>query len=223
MMNRAFSLCAAATLAVAAAAQVDETFQFVDAAGNEVADGTVITVNKVETNVLDELQMVIPLHLKNVSAASAAVGIYESIDAIPNGWWQTCPLGNCMYLTASGYSPKAIVGAGSTVAIDTEWLPEEGQYATWEAQLQLSVFNIVYKEQFGQQVPAAGDEVIASGPKVTIRFEYTDDTAVRDVRSVTAVSESYDLQGRRVACDKPASGLRIVRRADGSVRKYVGR
>ncbi len=224
MMNRAFSLCTAAMLAMAAAAQVDATFQFVDAAGNAVADGSVITVSTVQTNVLDELQMTIPLRLRNASAENAAVGIYETIDAIPNGWWQTCPLGNCLYLSESGYSPKAIVSAETTVAIDTEWLPEEGQYATWEAQLQIRVFNIVNKEQFGQTVPTVGDEVIGNGPTVTIRFEYNDDTAVRDMQSAASpVRESYDLQGRRVAYGASASGLRIVRRADGTVSKYIGK
>ena len=154
------------------AQDVDNTFQFTDMEGNVVADGSVITVNTATKNESGELLMVVPLKVKNVSGEKAAVSMYEVIDQKPNGGWQTCAFGNCMQLTGTGYSPKNIMTADYHADIQTEWIPQEGAYATWEATLQIHVFNIVTKTMFGQVFESAGDEIIGYGPKVTVRFEY---------------------------------------------------
>lgn len=148
---------------------VDETFQFVDADGNVVADGSVITI----TEINEEGQMVVPLYVKNASGEKAAVSMYETIDGLPNGNWQTCAFGNCMQLEESGYSPKSVVAADYNASIQTEWIPQEGAYATWEAKLQIHVFNIVSQVKFGVLTESAGTEIIGYGPTVTVRFEYT--------------------------------------------------
>lgn len=154
------------------AQDVDNTFQFTDMEGNVVTDGSVITVNTTTKNESGELLMVVPLKVKNVSGEKAAVSMYEVIDQKPNGGWQTCAFGNCMQLTGTGYSPKNIMTADYHADIQTEWIPQEGAYATWEATLQIHVFNIVTKTMFGQVFESAGDEIIGYGPKVTVRFEY---------------------------------------------------
>ncbi len=150
-----------------------QSFQFTDLEGNPVADGTVITVNTLN----EEGQMVVPLKVKNISGNNAAVGMYENIDGMPNGEWQTCAFGNCMTLQSTGYSSKSIVADDYFTGIQTEWIPTAGSYATWEATLQIHEFNIESKMQFGQLIETVGEEVIAYGPKVTIRFEYTDPNA----------------------------------------------
>ena len=160
---------------MAAAQEVDETFQFVDAQGNVVADGTTIVVNQLS----EEGQMVIPLWVKNTSEERAAVGMYETIDGIPNGTWQTCAFGNCMMLTKNGYSPKSIVPDDYYADIQTEWIPQQGQYATWEATLQIHVFNIDKQKRFGVETEIVGTEVIGYGPKVTVRFEYKNASTIR--------------------------------------------
>ena len=151
----------------------DGTFQFVDAEGNTIADGSVITV----TEINEEGQLVVPLYVKNMSGKQAAVSMYETIDAKPNGEWQTCAFGNCMVLSGTGYSAKSIVAADYNTNIQTEWIPAEGGYATWEATLQIHVFNITTKSQFGQFIEQPGDEIIGYGPKITVRFEYKDPNA----------------------------------------------
>ena len=171
-MKKLFTLCAAFLflgMGVSAQTPVDETFQFTDLEGNPVADGSVITV----TEVNEEGQMAVPLMVQNLSGQKAAVSMYETIDQIPNGEWQTCAFGNCMMLSETGYSPKNVVDADYNAAIQTEWIPAEEGYATWEATLQIHVFNIISKSQFGVETEVAGNEVIGYGPKVTIRFEYT--------------------------------------------------
>ena len=169
-MKKLFTLCIAMLLTAMAQAQVDETFQFVDAQGNVVADGTTIVINQVN----DEGQMSIPLTVKNVSGEKAAVSLYETIDAMPNGEWQTCAFGNCMKLSETGYSPKSIVNEDYSTDIQTEWIPEAGKYATWEATLQVHVFNITQVSRFGQVMENVGNEIIGYGPTVTVRFEYKD-------------------------------------------------
>ncbi len=169
-MKKLFTFCTAMLLAAMATAQTDETFQFVDADGNEVADGTTITVSQLN----EEGQMVVPLYVRNASGEKAAVSLYETIDDLPNGTWQTCAFGNCMQLTKSGYSAKIIANDEYSGSIETEWMPQTGSYATWEATLQIHVFNIVTRSMFGTVTQVAGNEVIGYGPTVTVRFEYKD-------------------------------------------------
>ena len=199
-MKRIFTLLAAMMMGSMAFAQVDETFVFTDLQGNVVADGTTIVVNT-----LDEMgQMVVPLKVRNTTSEKHFGAVYESIDAKPNGDWQTCVFGQCMILKESGFSNKAIADGGAEQDLETEWIPEEEAYATWEATLQLRVFE-TKQGMFG---PQAGAE-IAQGATVKVRFEYNDPTGVKAIRnSLTTTSKYYDLQGRTVA--QPTRGLYIV-------------
>lgn len=171
-MKKIFTLFVSLLLCMAATAQgtVDDKFVFTDLEGNTVADGSVIVVSEVN----EEGQMVVPLKVKNVSGDRAAVSMYENINAKPSGTWQTCAFGNCMELEESGYSQKNIEPADYEASIQTEWIPEQGKYATWEATLQIQVFSIEQRMSFGDVVDVAGEEIIGYGPKVTIRFEYKD-------------------------------------------------
>lgn len=154
--------------------ELDRTFVFVDEQGNVVPDGTVITVNSINA----EGQMVIPLKVKNVEGNAAAVSMYENIDGIPNGGWQTCAFGNCMTLSATGYSAKNIISGTDACDIQTEWIPEQGNYASWTATLQIHLFNTITKTVFGMEQQVAGEEIIGYGPKVTINFVYDDNVVL---------------------------------------------
>ena len=154
--------------------EVDQTFVFIDEQGNVVTDGAVITVNSINA----EGQMVIPLKVRNVEGYATAVSMYETIDALPNGVWQTCAFGNSVMLNETGYSAKNIVSGTEDIDISTIWTPEEGQYATWTATLQIHIFNITQQTVFGQTIDKAGNEIIGYGPKVTINFVYTDESVI---------------------------------------------
>ena len=149
---------------------LDQTFVFVDDQGNVVPDGAVVTVN----NINSEGQMIIPLKVRNVEGNAAAVSMYETIDGMPNGSWQTCAFGNCMTLSVSGYSAKNIISGTDAYDIQTEWIPEQGNYASWTATLQIHLFNTITKTVFGMEQQVAGEEIIGYGPKVTINFVYGD-------------------------------------------------
>jgi len=178
-MKKIITLCTTMLLAIAASAQVDENFQFVDAQGNVVADGSTIVVKQLN----EEGQMVIPLWVKNISGEKVAVSMYETLDNLPNGGWQTCAFGNCKQLSQSGYSSKNIMAADYEANIETEWKPDSGSYATWEATLQIHVFNITKVSRFGVVTETAGEEIIGYGPTVTVRFEYKE---TQDSQSTSA-------------------------------------
>lgn len=195
---------------------LDPTFVFVDDQGNIVPDGSVITVAVIN----EEGQMVIPLKVRNVEGDGAAVSMYETIDELPNGEWQTCAFGNCMTLSESGYSPKNIISGDDDNDIQTEWMPEQGKYATWTATLQIHVFNIITKTVFGLKQEVAGDEIIGYGPKVTVNFVYNSESAhIGSTSADHQPKEYYNVRGQRI--DGPKKGLNIVRLANGKTIKSI--
>lgn len=197
---------------------LDQTFVFVDDQGNIVPDGSVITVAAIN----DEGQMVVPLKVKNVEGDGAAVSMYETIDALPNGGWQTCAFGNCMTLSATGYSAKNIISGTDASDIQTEWMPEQGKYATWSATLQIHVFNIITKTVFGMKQEVAGEEIIGYGPKVTVNFIYNSESAhISCTAADHQPKEYFNVRGQRI--DGPQKGLNIIRLANGKTIKTINK
>ena len=197
---------------------LDQTFVFVDDQGNIVPDGSVITVAAIN----DEGQMVVPLKVKNVEGGGAAVSMYETIDALPNGGWQTCAFGNCMTLSATGYSAKNIISGTDASDIQTEWMPEQGKYATWSATLQIHVFNIITKTVFGMKQEVAGEEIIGYGPKVTVNFVYNSESAhISGIAADHQPKEYFNVRGQRI--DGPQKGLNIIRLANGKTIKTINK
>lgn len=197
---------------------LDQTFVFIDDQGNIVPDGSVITVAAIN----DEGQMVVPLKVKNVEGDGAAVSMYETIDALPNGGWQTCAFGNCMTLSATGYSAKNIISGTDASDIQTEWMPEQGKYATWSATLQIHVFNIITKTVFGMKQEVAGEEIIGYGPKVTVNFVYNPESAhISGTAADHQPKEYFNVRGQRI--DGPQKGLNIIRLANGKTIKTINK
>jgi hypothetical protein len=197
---------------------LDQTFVFIDDQGNIVPDGSVITVAAIN----DEGQMVVPLKVKNVEGDGAAVSMYETIDALPNGGWQTCAFGNCMTLSATGYSAKNIISGTDASDIQTEWMPEQGKYATWTATLQIHVFNIITKTVFGMKQEVAGEEIIGYGPKVTVNFVYNSESAhISGTAADHQPKEYFNVRGQRI--DGPQKGLNIIRLANGKTIKTINK
>ena len=217
-MKKLFTLLAVC-LAFAAIghAQTDGTFIFTDEQGNPVADGAESTVSTIN----DEGQMVVPLFVKNVSGQKAAASLYETIDGKPNGTWQTCAFGNCMVLDETGYSPKAVQNIDAEADIQTEWIPEEGKYASWKAKLQIHVFNIMSQSPFPGMPPieTAGTVVIGYGPTVTVNFVYADPASISTATASAQDSQYFSISGRRSAT--PVKGLNIVKDANGRYHKKL--
>ena len=203
-------------------AQADNTFRFVDLQGQEVPDGAEITVTDLTLDDWDAEMMVVPLMVENQSGEKAAAALYEVIDDMPNGMWQTCALGNCKELSQTGYSNKSIVDAHDTRPIDTEWFPTGGDYPEWTATLQIQVFNIVEESKWGVVTQAPGDEVIGYGPTVKVHFAYGMPTGIT-LSPIGGVGGGtspivYNASGQRITTMQ-RSGINIIRMADGRVIK----
>jgi len=226
-MKRFFTLLisAFALVATAGAQTVDQTFVFTDEQGNIVPDGTEILVNAIN----EEGQMIVPLKVKNVAGVKAAVSMYENIDEKPVvndeygkvADFSTCAFGNCMLKAETGYSAKSIVADDYDMNIQTEWLPQQGQYATWTATLQIHLFDIVKKTVFGRTTENPGNEVIAYGPKVTVKFVYDAQSAhIGSMMTENAVTqEYYNVRGQRIMT--PSKGLNIVKMSNGKTIKII--
>lgn len=215
-MRRFFTLFFSFIALAATAQEVDQTFQFVDAQGNAVADGTVITIYGIDA----DGKMMVPLSVKNMAGEKAAVSMYETIDGKPSGTWQTCAFGNCMMLNETGYSSKSVVAADYDGEIETEWIPEEGKYASWTATLQIQIFNIVTKTAFGRTTETVGTDVIGYGPKVTVNFVYNAESAhIGSAQTDVTPVEYYNLRGQRIS--SPQKGLCVVRLSNGKTLKQL--
>ncbi|MCR4604138.1 MAG: hypothetical protein K5683_11500 [Prevotella sp.] len=226
-MKRIFTLLisALALVATAGAQTVDQTFVFTDTLGNVVPDGTEIVVNAINA----EGQMVVPLKVKNVAGVKAAVSMYENIDQKPVindeygkvADFSTCAFGNCMLIAETGYSSKSIVEDDYDMNIQTEWLPQQGQYATWTATLQIHLFDIVKKTVFGRTIENPGSEVIAYGPKVTVKFVYDAQSAhIGNMTTEDAEPQQYyNVRGQHIMA--PAKGLNIVKLSNGKTIKRI--
>lgn len=196
--------------------EVDKTFVFVDGQGNILDDGAVVNVAMVN----EDGQMIVPVKVRNVQGDRAAVSMYETIDALPNGEWQTCAFGNCMLLNGTGYSAKNIFSGTDDTDIQTEWIPESGKYATWSATLQIHVFDIVTQSRFGITTEVPGSTIVGYGPKVTINFVYNENSSgIDNMQAESEAREYYNVRGQRI--DSPQKGLNIVRLASGKTVKRI--
>lgn len=147
----------------------DTTFEFEDAQGNRIVGGSTITITKLEDG-----QMNTGLYIRNASDANAAGMMRCDISAMPNGTFSSCAFGQCLTpWTKPGIydSYKNVLQAHQAAQpILTEWVPDA--YGEWECTFQLCKLNIVTQNIFGVTTEKAGNEIIAYGPMITIRFIY---------------------------------------------------
>lgn len=216
-MKRIFTLCISLLLlGTAAFAQVDETFQFVDAQGNVVENGATIVIDK-----LEEGQMNTGLAIKNTTTADAAGVMKCDISSMPNGTFQSCAFGQCLspWNSAGQYdSYKAILSGNSQPQpILTEWIPET--YGEWTCTLQLVQLNIESQSVFGIVQTKVGTEEIGYGPKITVKFVYQNPAGIDAPTASLQPTARYNLGGQKLTAAK--RGLNIVRMSDGSTRKTI--
>jgi hypothetical protein len=77
----------------------------------------------------------------------------------------------------------------------------------------------IVPNRFG--IDQATSTVIGDGPKVTLKFIYTDPANVKGVNEDdrAVVTDRYTVGGNRLSA--PQKGLNIVRKSDGTVKKVV--
>lgn len=117
-----------------------------DANGNEVKDGTTLTLST-----LTEGKISTGLYIKNISGKQTAGNPSIDITNMPNGSFGTCSFGSCLPAWAKGgvYQSSSCVVEANAQAQDiaTEWVP--AAYGDWTATMQIEVREVKTTTKFG--------------------------------------------------------------------------
>ncbi|MBQ9559523.1 MAG: hypothetical protein IJV08_06010 [Bacteroidaceae bacterium] len=199
-----FQLCAAFAQ--------DFMFEFADAQGTLIPDGSVVTITKAEVadDGSGDIIMNSGVYAKRVDADDdQLVRIAYEVTQKDNGDLQMCFPVNCIMVTQASGATNPGVLRSSLHSIDTEWFPT-------------AYGNCTVKVRLEAVVKAVGDNyaVIDDGPTVTLRFVYSDGAGVSSSAvSVATPVAYYSLSGQRLP-GKP-HGLTLVRLSDGRVVKRI--
>lgn len=199
----------------------DDTFQFVDADGNVIADGDTLNISSVEfvDDGLDGYyQISSGLYVKNTTSEAIGAGVDIEITRIDNGYLSVCFPANCFtYNTIGTYSQTdGEIAASTSQDFMTEWLMDG--YGQCSAVFTLTVFDISYNK-YGLPTYTQRDE---DGPTVVVNFIYADPSGIKAITSTSDYVYEvarYTLSGRAIGA--PQKGLNIVKYSDGSVRKVI--
>jgi len=200
-------------------AQVDGTFQFVDASGNVVADGSTVTFSEVEPGIpgLIADQIKFNLFVKNTLNEEAYVAARLVTEELPSGSVQFCFPEQCQ----NGELPKDYTSDGGTVSanekkpLNSEWNLENGKYGTARFTLQILVMDR------SGRAPKYEYSLKANGPKITINCIYADPSGIADMESdknATVISR-YDSKGNKLSA--PVKGLNIIKLSNGKTVKTI--
>lgn len=149
------------------------TFAFIDAQGNEVPDGTVVTFTHTEEEEdfeTGEISLIMPtgLSVKNLSQARSAMRLNVEVESIDNGYYQLCFPINCQSFsspTTFQTAPDALA-AGELRNLLTEWLPE----ADGVCNVKLQIEHLNETGTF----PNTHYTLLAYGPAITLHFNNGD-------------------------------------------------
>lgn len=197
---------------VSVSAQTDEsddTFKFVDKDGNEVPDGSELTITETEDDGWGGIMMKTGLYVKSTKSGKVYGSMAYNIIEISNGAFQVCFPQNCTVQEAVG-EYETPYGEVKTEDIMAEWMPVD--YGTAKVSLQPKTYSyndVTDKYTFK-----------GNGPKVTLNFVYADPAGITDleVNNKTEVGR-YALDGRKL--DKPEHGINIVKTKSGKTYKEL--
>lgn len=209
------SLVAAMLLCVGnVCAQEDKTFCFVDADGNELADGATVTFYAEKELLFPEfglwgpLEAKFALKIKNTTTSSANVAVRLITKDISSGDVTCCLGGACVPLKGNKdyTSGNALVQAGKEIDFPTEWFPTEGTYGTAD---------------FTAQLLKTDGGTTATGNIINIHCIYADPAGIADMESDmnAKVVGRYDVNGNKLTA--PRKGLNIIKLSNGKTVKHI--
>ena len=204
-----------------ASAQIDNTLQFVDKAGNVVADGATV---EGELEYVDGgspewsyWQVTTGLSVRNNSSEEVGARCALNIISMDNGSVSCCFPGNCGGFEAVGehFTDPNIVLPAELKLFNTEWMPIE--YGQCTATFKIQIMNIV-RDAYG--IPM-NYTFKADGPSVTVNFNYSDPAGIDGVKveGENEIVARYTLDGRRLPA--PKKGINIVKYANGKTAKII--
>lgn len=207
--------------AVSVNAQKDKTFSFIDAAGNEVADGSTVIFYAEKKNKVPGVDMFgytiqadFALTVKNNTNSAAEATLHVVAPENPtHGMVQICFPGECDSHTKGEFTTNSVPMAGNAVKeLNSEWVfamytpgrPDnfESEYGTEDVSITLMNGS-------------------KAGPTVNIHSVYADPTGITDIESADNATEvaRYDLNGRKLTA--PQKGLNIIKLSNGKTVKKV--
>ena len=207
-------LCIGLMAVLPSRAQSDFPLQFVDENGQIIADGTELDIIDYEEDELfGDIIMPTKVWVKNVSVETVQGGGSYTIQAIDNGWFQTCFPMNCMRHGAEGTfetESDAFIPS-QTRSMQTEWLPNgEG--------ICIVVYQLVTYRKVGKNYLPDED-----GPTITLNYYYGTTGLARVKGGKVSSVTYYDLSGQAV--ERPSRGIYMKKTtySNGSfvVRKRV--
>lgn len=208
--------------AVSVNAQKDKTFSFIDAAGNEVADGsTVIFYAEKKNNVAGidlfgyTIRADFALKVKNNTNSAAEATLHVVAPENPtHGIVQICFPGVCDSHTKGEFTTNSVPMAGNAVKeLNSEWV--------------FAMYTPGSKDNFESEYGTEDVSITLmngskAGPTVNIHSVYADPTGITDIESADNATEvaRYDLNGRKLTA--PQKGLNIIKLSNGkTVKKLI--
>ena len=202
-----YILCVWLLAASSSQAQSDFPLQFVDENGQIIADGTELDIIDYEEDELfGDIIMPTKVWVKNVSDETVQGGGSYTIQAIDNGWFQTCFPMNCMRHGEEGTfeTESDAFMPSQTRSMQTEWLPNgEG--------ICIVVYQLVKYRKVGKNYLPDED-----GPTITLNYYYGTTGLARVKGSKVSSVTYYDLSGQAV--ERPSRGIYMKKTtySDGS-------
>jgi len=215
MTKHLLTLILLATTALGASAQdADDTrFQFVDAQGNTVADGSTVTVTTGTTDDEGLFVMLSGLYVKNNGASEETyLRVNYTIENIDNGAFQICFPMNCVMKTDDGtyVTSEGNMETGETRDLQTEWFAESEGSCTATLTIETLSCNNGFPRIYTHE---------GTGPTITLKFVY-DATNVNSVGTdESPVVARYTTDGRKLG--KATKGINLVRHANGTIEKVL--
>jgi len=220
------AIAAAMILGVAnanAQSAADKTFCFIDANGNEVADGSTVTFYVKTEEIIPGIPSLgtkteakFDLNVKNTTSNNAAVSAHIVTDKLSSGRLQFCFPNTCPPVIPADYTTdNRILAPGESIPLNSEWIPEEGTYGEADFTLQIRLMDY-----FGMN-GNYNYEFLANGPKIKIHCIYADPAGIGSLeadKNANVVSR-YNAGGQLIS--EPVKGINILRLSNGKTIKMV--
>lgn len=224
-MKKLFTLCAAIVMGcMAASAQTDNTFQFVDKDGNVVADGTTWHAYEKENDIFYGTIIPSGLYVKNTTGETADCSLDFQVTQTSGSKFLICYPTNCTGI--SGVTEVISTGTGTHLANESKDLQAEWVVKPFGADAEIAgTCTVTLQIKVMQQIEGTFQyEVKAYGPKITVVFHNdgtTDGISGAEAAGGKEPVAYYSVDGRRLGVAQ--KGLNIVKYADGTTAKVVVR
>ena len=209
--------------AVSVNAQKDKTFSFIDAAGNEVADGSTVIFYAEKKTPFPGMEAILgytiqadfALKVKNNTNSAAEATLHVVAPENPtHGIVQICFHGVCDDHTKGEFTTNSVPMAGNAVKeLHSEWVFVQNTPGRTDN----------FESEYGtEDVSITLMNGSKAGPTVNIHSVYADPTGITDIESADNATEvaRYDLNGRKLTA--PQKGLNIIKLSNGkTVKKLI--